>query len=223
MLILQSPSNFYFFTWLIYQKNFDTMIKFWYYEMKWINCIYSFLWNATQISFVNVSFSFFLNKWESFRRIASYAITVALLTRAFGSKSVVSLCMRIQYKIASTTEFQKPRHVDPVSSTLSPVRWANSIRPFSTRLPMLSRNPIRKAGGMHQLVKLRYLTSPPFFLPFRGQPVSSVSILSFRTGSKLRLVTKISIYLRSPPLQDRQLGNTNRKVLDLVLRATFPS
>lgn len=152
MLILQSPSNFYFLRDLFAKRIL----------ILWLNCIF-YLFPKCNTDFIR-KYVLFLNERESCRRIASMITIVALLIRAFGSKSVVSLCTRIQYKIVSTTEFQKPRHVDPVSSTLFPARWANSIRPFSTRLPMLSRNPIRKAGGMHQLVKLRYLTSPPSFL-----------------------------------------------------------
>lgn len=51
-------------------------------------------------------------------------------------------------KIVSGAEFQKPGHVDPLSLP----RTGNSRRSFFGIV--LSRNPIRKARGMHQLVKL---------------------------------------------------------------------
>lgn len=187
-----------------------------------------------QISFANEQFfNPPMNEEESKRREDSRrrtnenleeshrAITI-LLTHASGSIEISCFSLHTYTHKIVSAEFQKPRHVDPVSSSLSSVGRANSIRPFSTRSSMLSRNPIRKAGGMHQLVKLRYLTSPPSppFSLWGPASLSSVTILSFRAGSKLRLVTKISISrLQSPPrvLQDRQ-----RKVLDLVPRATFP-
>lgn len=72
-------------------------------------------------------------------------------------------------------------------------RVVNSIRvPFfvrpPARSPVLSRNSIRKAGGMHQLVKLRYLTClypPPPFLPLGASaPLGLPSVtISFRSPS----------------------------------------
>lgn len=97
------------------------------------------------------------------------------------NRNLLFLLARV-YTIKSSQEqnFKSSGHVDPVSSLSSRVtllsgRVANSIRvPFfarpPARSPVLSRNSIRKAGGMHQLVKLRYLTylHPP--LSLGGRP-----------------------------------------------------
>lgn len=80
------------------------------------------------------------------------------------------------------------------SSLFPPVEGVNSIRPFSTPLPASAFKKSDTEGGMHQLVKLRYLTSSPAPLPREAAhtPSSSYDIISFR-DLKLELVTKISI------------------------------
>lgn len=142
--------------------------------IQWLNC--HFFTRFRDADFANKQF---FNLWTNENLEESHRAITILLTHPDLSKSLVSLCTRIHYKIVSTAEFQKPRHVDPVSSSLSPVGWANSIRPFSTRSPMLSRNLIRKAGGMHQLVKLRYLVPfpPPVFPLGASQSLVSYDII----------------------------------------------
>lgn len=125
------------------------------------------------------------------------------------------------------------RYRRSLSSLATPLsgRVANSIRvPFfvrpPARSPVLSRNSIRKAGGMHQLVKLRYLTClypPPPSLPLGASaPLGLPSVtISFRSpSSRVRDFGSWQRFRSSylPLSRSKQLENARRKVLDPISR-----
>lgn len=148
------------------------------------------------------------------------------------NRNLLFLLSRVYTIKSSRAEFQKVwtcrSGIVALLPTADPLsgRVVNSIRvPFfvrpPARSPVLSRNSIRKAGGMHQLVKLRYLTCLYPFPPSGGQrtfrSLISYDILSFSLVARARLwlVTKISIFV------SRSFENARRKYLTPFREATF--